>query len=242
MPITIVCIVLALIALAGYLRPASTQEMPVRLLFDNKGGDVVFSHSKHAEGYGISCEQCHHESDQPSPTPVPCGTCHPAEYDAAFIEGHQAEIDGQYCNRCHHAEMGSLIFDHQGHIDSYARGCTDCDHVTVIDPEPQHCAICHLPEGVEAMPGLRAASHTRCETCHTAEFGQGMEGCGYCHKFLSGEELTGSYQSCASCHFKAEGPLLPTSMDAYHQGCMGCHEDVNAGPFGSEACKRCHTR
>ena len=33
MPITIVCVVLALIALAGYLRPAATQEMPTRLLF-----------------------------------------------------------------------------------------------------------------------------------------------------------------------------------------------------------------
>lgn len=113
-PITILVVVLAAVAVAGYLMPAQSEETPVRVLLPNKGGKVVFEHQVHAETYGIECDSCHHTGDY-----TPCSDCH-----------------------------------------------------TAASPE-------------EGVPGL---------------------------------------------------------MEAYHQSCMGCHEETGAGPYGKDQCNQCHLK
>lgn len=202
---------------------------------------MVFAHKKHADDYGVPCEECHHESDQVSMHPLACTTCHPAEYDQQFIEGHKTSIDQQYCSRCHHAEMDKLIFDHKEHEDSYSSGCTDCHHDTDIEPEPQACGNCHMDEGDETIPSLRDAAHTRCETCHVDFYEEKLEGCTHCHGFIEPKGAE-TFSRCASCHYGTKDVLLPPRMKAYHDSCMNCHENAGGGPFGPDSCKQCHTR
>lgn len=113
-PITILVVLLAVVAAAGYLIPAGAEETPVRVLLPNKGGKVVFEHKTHAETYGLECDACHHTGDY-----VPCSDCHNA----------QSAEDG-----------------------------------------------------------------------------------------------------------------IPNAMEAFHQNCMGCHEETGAGPYGKDQCNQCHLK
>ena len=73
----IVAIGLLLMGLGGYLWPSSAEEMPVRILLKNKGGDLAFSHLTHSIKYDIPCKECHHEGGDLSRA-LKCGVCHPA--------------------------------------------------------------------------------------------------------------------------------------------------------------------
>jgi hypothetical protein len=237
-PIAIVAVLLGALGVGGYLSPGSTEEMPTRLLFENAGGKVVFTHKVHAEKYQIPCQQCHHESDQPSTKPLPCGSCHPATFEEGFIAGHQQGMDQQYCNRCHHAELSELKFDHEEHKD-YVGGCTDCHHDSSIEPEPSACSDCHQEEGDESMPSLMDATHKRCADCHADMFEQKLEGCENCHGMEKGGSM---YPSCSSCHYESKDIPLAARMEAYHVGCMQCHKEKGAGPHTPQDCNKCHFR
>ncbi len=241
-PILIVCGALAVLAMVGQLTPAPSQETPVRLRLDNKGGDVVLAHTRHTEDYGVSCETCHHESETPSPDPTPCGACHPADFDDAWLVAHQQDIPQDACAKCHHAVMDGLDWSHQDHIDLYSSDCTDCHHGPDIEPEPMACGDCHMEEGDDAMPSLRDAGHQSCITCHSDQFDAGLEGCSYCHEITPVQEFQAPAPACSQCHYDAEEPLIPARMEAFHQSCMGCHEELGAGPYGEDSCNRCHTR
>ena len=46
---------------------------------------------------------------------------------------------------------------------------------------------------------------------------------------------------CSDCHSKvSDDPDVPGLMDAYHQSCMGCHEEIDAGPYTQDQCNQCH--
>jgi hypothetical protein len=155
LPITIGVVVLSFIALAGYMRPAATEEMPRRILFDSTGGKVVFSHLDHDQSYGIACATCHHESEDPGKEPLRCGLCHPPEFTPEYLADHSSFfVEEQHCERCHHT------------------GVAD--------------------------------------------------------------------GACSSCHEETLEQLLPTRMNAFHDGCMGCHEEIQAGPYDETACNQCH--
>jgi DnaJ-class molecular chaperone len=154
----VISVILGLVAAVGYLQPKDTQAMPVRVLFDNNGGKVVFSHAAHSRDYGVACEECHHESDKPSPNPVPCGSCHPKVFDENFAKNHiSAFADERYCERCHHEG-----FDGK-------------------NSEP--CSSCH-EEKIEALvPTELSAFHNGCMGCHK-DLGSGpyqKEDCTKCH-------------------------------------------------------------
>ncbi len=239
-PILIVCGIFAAVAVGGQLMPAPSKANPIRLRFDNKGGDVVFTHQQHVD-IGFECNECHHESDNPGEIPIACGDCHPVEFDAAYAKSHQVDLPQESCTRCHHMEFGTLTWDHQEHIDSYSTGCTDCHHGEDIEPEPMACSNCHGEEDDGATINLRDAVHVRCENCHSDMYEEKLAGCKHCHEQLPGK--AGAEQpTCASCHYDAEGPLLPTRMDAFHGQCMDCHETSGAGPYGEDSCTQCHTR
>ena len=71
---------------------------------------------------------------------------------------------------------------------------------------------------------------------HYADTGYGVS-CGDCHHTLSEDEYEDA-QSCSECHeLDAGDEEVPKRADAFHQQCIGCHEDFEAGPV---ECASCH--
>jgi hypothetical protein len=242
LPITATVVLLAIIALLGYMRPAETEEMPRRIMFDSTGGTVIFSHLEHDQSYGIDCATCHHESENPGRNPLECGRCHPPEFTPEYIADHTAYFsDEQHCARCHHAEFTGMVYDHDVHAENYTSGCTDCHHGEDIEPEPQNCGDCHMDTGDEAMPSLKNAAHERCSSCHQEQLDSGLKDCNYCHTAIQADQGDiPAPVTCSSCHNETVEQLIPTRMSAFHDGCMGCHEEVQAGPYEEDACNQCH--
>jgi hypothetical protein len=245
--ILIATVVLAVVAVAGYLKPVPAKETPVRVSLENKGGLVVFSHLAHSEDYGVECADCHHDQAEQSSQltaespgePVPCGSCHAVAFGEEFRKSHPTDFtDKSSCQSCHHKEFAGTSFDHDTHSEEYSADCTDCHHTEDIEPDPGNCADCHEKEGDESMPSLRDAAHTRCASCHEEWKDEKLAGCENCHE--SAEKVQEPYTSCADCHEKPVKEMLLTRMNAYHQQCMGCHEEMGAGPQGEEDCNQCH--
>ena len=70
---------------------------------------------------------------------------------------------------------------------------------------------------------------------HLAESGYALD-CVDCHHNLEDDEE--GDLNCGECHEPGPGDEdLPGRADAFHQQCIGCHEDANAGPKG---CNECH--
>ncbi len=245
LPISVFVVVMAIVALVGYLQPAGTEEMPRRILFDNAGGKVIFSHQAHDQTYQLDCASCHHENPaggEPGKEPLRCGLCHPPEFTPNWIETHASFFNAeQNCARCHHAEFTGMVYKHDEHAEQYNTDCLDCHHTDDIEPTPTNCGDCHLKEGDATMPGFADAVHTRCATCHQDVFAQEMKGCGFCHELLqAGGDNLPETGGCSSCHDKAIEQLIPTRMSAFHKGCMGCHEEKQLGPFKDDECSKCH--
>jgi hypothetical protein len=242
LPITIGVVILAIIAMVGYMRPAATEEMPRRILFDSAGGPVIFSHLAHDQLYGIDCATCHHESKRPGNDPLQCGLCHPPEFTPLYVSMHTTYFtEEEHCARCHHIEFTGMVYDHDTHAENYTFGCTDCHHDVDIEPVPQSCGDCHMDTGDPAMPSLMDAAHERCASCHQAELDAGITDCTYCHTAISAAqgEIPAAV-TCSLCHAQPVEQLIPTRMSAFHDGCMGCHENVQAGPYADDACNQCH--
>lgn len=70
---------------------------------------------------------------------------------------------------------------------------------------------------------------------HTAPSGYGLS-CRDCHHNL--EEGETEPPACSQCHEpQSEDPSIPKLSDAFHQQCIGCHQQFGAGP---QACNSCH--
>jgi hypothetical protein len=90
---------------------SSPPDEPVRLMFQNKGGKVLFTHSVHAGEYASECLDCHHNLD--SDEVYNCGECHgetgdgdlPSKFDAFHAQCvgcHEESGAGPVdCNSCH---------------------------------------------------------------------------------------------------------------------------------------------
>ncbi len=234
---------MAIIAVVGYLKPAATEEMPRRILFDSTGGKVIFSHLAHDQDYGVGCTTCHHETKDPDGNLLQCGTCHPPEFNTAYIENHVNYFtDKVACAKCHHAEFTGMSYNHDDHAANYTTDCTDCHHGTDIEPEPQNCADCHTETGDDAMPGIKDAAHQRCANCHQEQLDAGLQECGFCHTILEaghGDALPAT-ANCSPCHTESLEQLVPTRVNAFHVGCMSCHEKEQAGPYKQDDCNKCH--
>lgn len=240
LPITIVTIALLAVGVAGYLAPSPDQGPPVRVLLANPGGNVFFTHQQHAEEYGTECGDCHHQSETFQAPPA-CASCHPGSFDQQWIVGHQKPFqDKASCRACHHARFDALRFDHAAH-EEYA-DCQACHHGPDVEPTPTRCSDCHQQQGDDDMPGLMDAAHQRCRDCHQAMFDAkpATDGCSNCHELNDPETLDKPYARCSRCHDRPVKQLVPTTGDAFHQQCMGCHKDQGAGPYGQNACNQCH--
>lgn len=240
-PIAILTGILLIAALAGYFIPARSEGPPVRILLENKGGKVIFTHKAHVTIENDTCVSCHHTSTNDE-TPPRCSSCHVKKFDDTFIAEHPETIDPEYCGSCHHPEATIERFAHDVHAEDYAaEDCQACHHDESIEPEPQACSDCHESQTSKDIPSLKEANHAKCADCHDDFYEQGINGCANCHTRKTTTEAPAP-QACSSCHDEPIDMLVPTTTKAFHGQCMSCHEQQGAGPFGDDACYRCHMK
>jgi hypothetical protein len=108
--------------------------------------------------------------------------------------------------------FAGVEFDHAMH-NSFAEDCATCHHHTTGSaPLKQECALCH-------SAGHEAADIS-CNACHVQET-------------FSAEYLREKSLDINRYHTDKLG-----LKGAYHQACMGCHQEMG-GPLG---CEECHDR
>ena len=264
--VSVLCI-LGIISVGVYVMPSEKEEVPTRVLLENIGGKVIFSHKMHAENYGFDCVDCHHESSDPQKGVLKCGVCHgaiPTNAELAEIgkdgDGtkplgnmpyHDTSIvtDKKACLTCHHLEYVQKDWGHDKHSEEYGLDCQSCHHGEDIEAEPMNCNNCHF-DGAEIS--LKDAVHTKCADCHQDWFDEGLKSCNKCHDELDTRKelakkgdftMNPTFAKCSSCHgTKEPQELVKNRMQSFHDLCMGCHESVGAGPYGSDKCNQCHTK
>lgn len=240
LPIAILTAILGLAALTGYILPAKSETPPVRLLFENKGGKVIFTHADHAAYEGDQCGTCHHTSGEEQ-SPPKCSSCHVKKFDDTFKESHPDIIDTRYCASCHHPKASISNFDHDLHaMDLTGEDCQACHHTEDIEPEPQACSNCHEFETKDKVVSLKQANHTRCGDCHEDYYMEGIKGCSNCHTREMPQPDPPETIACSKCHAQPVENLVPTRTKAFHNQCRGCHEKQNSGPYTDDVCFKCH--
>lgn len=106
--IMIVTLITGIVCYASFNPPAPDE--PVRLMFQNKAGKVLFTHSGHMDNYGLDCLECHHNLDYDDT--YNCSDCHestgdesmPSRVDAFHFQcqGCHEDMGGPVeCNSCH---------------------------------------------------------------------------------------------------------------------------------------------
>ena len=70
---------------------------------------------------------------------------------------------------------------------------------------------------------------------HSSENWYGYE-CVDCHHEFEGGEGEMPV-ACGECHLEDSEEGIPSKEDAFHQQCIGCHEDAGFGPVD---CSECH--
>lgn len=243
-PVSIVLAVLLGLSVVGYVTPEEKQEMPVRILFRNSGGKVIFTHIKHHRDYEIPCDSCHHEKRGESQEPLACGSCHPEAFDRDYVRDHINSFpDNSYCVQCHHAELGKLNFDHAAHEEYAFDDCQACHHSEDIEDEPQKCGNCHTNAGSKEIPSVRNAAHARCINCHDDMFEEGLKGCTPCHRMRNMDNYKGDHTPCAQCHEQNNGKdLVLNRVSAFHDQCKDCHRELKRGPYKEDDCAQCHLK
>ncbi|MFC1534823.1 cytochrome c3 family protein [Thermodesulfobacteriota bacterium] len=69
---------------------------------------------------------------------------------------------------------------------------------------------------------------------HTSEDDYGFD-CTDCHHLYEKEEGV-KPEACGECHLEESEEEEPKRSDAFHQQCIGCHEDDGTGPADCSAC------
>jgi DnaJ-class molecular chaperone len=83
-------------------------EQPIRIMFKNTGGNVLFDHKKHfsENGYAIECVDCHHDIENEGDTPAACSECHGEDgEDAPKL----VDVLHQQCKSCHEEGGGGPV-------------------------------------------------------------------------------------------------------------------------------------
>ncbi len=129
-------IYLLLVGVLSYAAfPAKTPAEPVRKVFTNAAGKVLFDHKTHAsaDGYSLSCADCHHHFETDDMDIRPCAECHQAAADT--------ESASETCGDCHDMEE---IEDHEvmPRVDAFHNQCITCHKDFGAGPE--ECSICHM--------------------------------------------------------------------------------------------------
>ncbi len=235
--------ILAVAGLAGYFTPPPTEAFPTRILMQNAGGRIVFTHRDHSETPNMTCAACHHELrvtaagvSQAGPGPasgpgevaarpavMACADCHGAGDNPRFAAEHQKTYaaKGVPCASCHHARIEGLApgWDHAVHAEQYAA---------------EDCTSCHHPASFSYKEGrIMAHKPQKCSNCHTAKP----------NKLAPTTLKDAAHARCVTCHEEL--------FDRKAKGCPTCHNVASAaravpgkaGPSGKSAessCASCH--
>jgi len=144
---------------------------------------------------------------------------------------HQSMSEKISCRECHHNSDD-------------IRACKEC-HERPFNPENDN------------KPGLKAAYHQRCMSCHAEKF-SGPNSCTFCHTKDS-PELSGSsipkvphsltWENCANCHKNGIPNGAPETKVVYHDDCLKCHTSSISGATKlqtdhtgrtKDTCQGCH--
>ena len=225
-PIALLSCILVLAGLGAYLVPTTTEATPTRVLMENSGGRIVFTHAAHSMPgqYGdIACAVCHHDinitlpsgkagkspagaagknatgvAGAAQPAVMPCSSCHGAAETPGFVAAHQEKYRAQ-------GGEASCVACHHTRFTGFSSAW---DHETHKTYASDDCTTCHHPADFEYKPGKT------------------ME-----HK----------PQKCSNCHTTRPNPLASTTLkNATHTRCEPCH----AGFFEekTKGCDNCHSR
>lgn len=247
--------------------PTPTEATPARLLMENPGGRVIFTHKDHSTPGGVygdaACADCHHElkiapgavTEKETPPVMRCTACHGSADDPNFIASHQEyyRVKGgdASCVTCHHGRVDGFSekWNHKDHWD-YAGDCETCHHERpyeykpgkFMNIRPQKCANCHTPKSNPLSATTRKdAGHQRCKSCHSDWFTEGSTGCATCHSLKSSakELAEGVFDKTYPSCGSCHKPI-PGAMDAFHGNCMSCHDKAGKGPGAKAPCAQCH--
>ncbi|MBW1779947.1 MAG: cytochrome c3 family protein [Deltaproteobacteria bacterium] len=109
--LTAILLVVGVICYAAFAK--ETPQQPMRIMFKNTGGNVLFDHKEHLSesGYGIDCSDCHHDIENEGDKPAACSECHtpdgeeaPKRSDAFHNQCKNCHSDGGgpvNCSECH---------------------------------------------------------------------------------------------------------------------------------------------
>jgi hypothetical protein len=67
------------------------------------------------------------------------------------------------------------------------------------------------------------------------------DNCAACHHYRPADKEQSETVACRACHKEPSHPQAPSRVglkSAYHQKCMGCHQDMKQGPTGCQGCHR----
>ncbi|MBU8850290.1 MAG: cytochrome c family protein [Desulfobacterales bacterium] len=93
--IMIIFFITGIICYASFTPPAP--EEPVRLMFQNKAGKVLFTHSVHTGDYTEDCLDCHHNIEDDET--YNCSECHEETGDEDLLS--RADAFHAQCQGCH---------------------------------------------------------------------------------------------------------------------------------------------
>lgn len=93
-----VFLVTGVICYAAFAKKAPDD--PIRIMFNNTGGKVLFDHKGHfsEDGYGIACMDCHHDLESEGQRPEACGECHLPDGEEA---PKRVDVFHSQCKGCH---------------------------------------------------------------------------------------------------------------------------------------------
>ena len=75
--IAAVFLVVGVVCYAAF--PEKIPEQPIRIMLKSTAGNILFDHKEHfseEEGYGLACEDCHHNMEDEEEEATSCGECH----------------------------------------------------------------------------------------------------------------------------------------------------------------------
>ena len=151
--------------------------------------------------------------------------------------------------------LGSATYFHKVMSDKIA--CKDCHHNS--GDEIHACKDCHatpFDPGNMGKPGVKAAIHQQCRSCHEKIFA-GPDSCKVCHTLNSPSSVvvpapaqphTLTWDNCTRCHNEGVPGGQQTKI-VYHEFCIECHKIGIAGAAkipadhagrASDTCKGCH--
>lgn len=138
------------------------------------------------------------------------------------IEFHNIMGNKVSCSTCHHNS-------------NEIKACKDC-HDKPFDPSNPN------------KPGLKAAYHQRCISCHQNKF-NGPDSCVHCHTGKTVQISTSiphklTWENCNRCHSDDKGSKI-----VYHDNCLTCHSKKAGGATqlpvshtgrAGNTCQGCH--